>query len=406
MRVLIVSQYFWPESFRINDVASTMLKQGIVVEVLTGKPNYPTGNLFPGYRVLGCQREMHQGVTISRIPLVVRGSGGWRLALNYLSFVLSGLLFGPWILRKKKFDVIFIYAPSPILQAIPATFLGWLKGCPVVLWVQDLWPESLSATGYVQNRQVLAVVQQAVRFIYRHVDLLLVQSRAFEESVRALASRTPIIYYPNSVDASFCNPDSGMKPELPVLDSGFNIVFAGNIGSAQAVQVIVEAAALLREYPTIRFVLLGSGSEFESMQEQIRERQLGNIHLAGRFPVEAMPYLLSKASGLLVTLADRPIFAATVPNKIQAYMAVGRPIVACLNGEGARLVEEAEAGVTVPAEDAVGLADAVLRLYRMPHETLEQFGVNARAYYRAHFDHEKLVSELIVYLRDITGSKR
>jgi glycosyltransferase involved in cell wall biosynthesis len=142
------------------------------------------------------------------------------------------------------------------------------------------------------------------------------------------------------------------------------------------------------------------------MQAQIRERQLANVHLAGRFPVDAMPYLLSKASGLLVTLADRPIFAATVPNKVQAYMAVGRPIVACINGEGARLVKDAEAGFAVPAEDAAKLAEAVLDLYRMPHEMREKLGANGRAYYHAHFDHEMLVTELIGHLRAVAGSKR
>ncbi|MEY3882716.1 MAG: hypothetical protein RIQ94_3512 [Pseudomonadota bacterium] len=160
MRTLIVSQYFWPESFRINDVAKTLVEKGVD------------------------QQEIHEGAQIHRIPFFPRGNSAWRLGLNYLSFIIASLFFAPWMLRKKKFDVIFVYAPSPILQAIPAIFLGWLKGCPVVLWVQDLWPESLSATGYVQNRWVLKLVEQVVRFIYRHVDLLLVQSRAFEGPVR------------------------------------------------------------------------------------------------------------------------------------------------------------------------------------------------------------------------------
>jgi glycosyltransferase involved in cell wall biosynthesis len=258
LRVLIVSQYFWPESFRINDVAKTLLDKGVEVEVLTGKPNYPRGKVFDGYQASGCQQETYQGINIYRIPLLARGKGGLRLALNYLSFVASGLLFAPRMLRKKRFDVIFIYAPSPILQAIPAIFLGWLKGCPVVLWVQDLWPESLSATGHVRNRAVLKLVEQAVRFIYKHSDLLLVQSRAFEEPVRALASDTPIVYYPNSVDDTFAVPAKGELPKVRGLGEGFSVMFAGNIGAAQAVDVIVEAASLLREHADINFVVLGT----------------------------------------------------------------------------------------------------------------------------------------------------
>jgi glycosyltransferase involved in cell wall biosynthesis len=405
VNLLLVTQYFWPESFRINEVVASLSQRGEDVVVLTGKPNYPEGKLFPGYRVFGCHEESYCKAKILRLPLLPRGNKSVvRLALNYLSFIVFGLICGPWLLRGQRPEVVLVYCPSPLLQVLPALFIGWLKRAPVVVYVQDLWPESLEATGYVSNRWIIGFVRTIVKFIYRHSDLILVSCRPFEESIRSLAPESRIAYYPNSVDASFCNPDAGTKPALPVLDSGFNIVFAGNIGSAQAVQVIIEAAALLKDYPEIRFVVLGSGSEFEWMQEQIREHQLLNVHLAGRFPVDAMPYLLSKASGLLVTLADRPIFAATVPNKIQAYMAVGRPIVACLNGEGARLVKEAEAGLTVPAEDATKLAEAVLALYRMPREMREMLGANGRAYYHAHFDHEKLVSELMGHLRDVAGS--
>lgn len=402
LRALIVSQYFWPESFSINEVAKTLCAKGIEVEVLTGKPNYPRGEIFPGYRTCGCQQEMHQGVNINRILLLARGKGGWRLVLNYLSFVISGLLFAPWMLRKKKFDVIFIYAPSPILQAIPAIFLGWLKGCPVVLWVQDLWPESLSATGHVRSRTVLKLVEQVVRFIYCHVDLLLVQSQAFITPVAALAKNTPVVYYPNSVDNTFAMPSTVETPSVAGLGEGFSVMFAGNIGAAQGVGVIVEAASLLKEYADIHFVVLGDGSCREEMLKAVRQRGLTNLHLPGRFPVETMPSFMQKASALLVTLADQPIFAATVPNKVQAYLAAGRPIVACLNGEGARLVVESGAGLATPAEDAKALADTILRLYRLSPVERERMGENGRRYYQEHFDHDCLVDQLIGHLQAVS----
>lgn len=406
LRVLIASQYYWPESFSINGVAKTLMEKGIEVEVLTGKPNYPRGEIFSGYRAWGCQRESHYGVDINRIPLFARGGGGWRLALNYLSFAISGLLFAPWMLRKKRFDVIFIYAPSPILQAIPAIFLGWLKGCPVVLWVQDLWPESLSATGYVRNRAVLKLVERVVRFIYRHTDLLLVQSRAFEEPVRALASGTPIVYYPNSVEDTFAKPAIDEHPLVKGLGEGFSVIFAGNIGAAQAVGVIVEAASLLREYADIHFVVLGDGSCREWMLKEVQHRGLDNLHLPGRFPMETMPSFMQKASALLVTLANKSIFAATVPNKVQAYMAAGRPIIACLNGEGARLVVEAGAGLATPAEDVLALADTILRLYRLSPVEREKMGENGRRYYQEHFDHDHLVDELIGHLQAVSQGRK
>lgn len=406
MRALIVSQYFWPEGFRINDVAKTLFESGVAVEVLTGKPNYPSGKIFSGYRAWGCQRERHQGMTVNRLPLWPRGGGGWRLALNYLSFVVSGLLFAPWMLRKNKIDVIFVYAPSPILQAIPALFLGKLKGCPVVLWVQDLWPESLSATGYVRNPLILTLIRQVVRFIYSRVDLLLVQSRAFEAPVSFLASGTPIAYYPNSVDETFSLPVANEPPPVEGLGEGFSVMFAGNIGAAQAVEVIIQAASLLREYSDIHFVVVGDGSSRDGMVKAVEQQGLTNVHLPGRFPVETMPGFMQKASVLLVTLADQPIFAATVPNKIQAYMAAGRPIIASLNGEGARLVIEAEAGLTAPAEDAKALAEAVLRIYELSPGERNKMGSNGLKYYQKHFDHTQLVDQLIGYLQTVSGSRK
>ena len=406
MRVLVVSQYFWPEGFRINEVVRSLVEKGVEVDVLTGKPNYPEGAVFSGYRAGGCQVESWAGTTVYRVPLFPRGvRSTWRLALNYLSFMVMGLVLGPWMLRGRGYDAILVYAPSPILQAIPAIFLGWLKRTGVMVWVQDLWPDSLAATGYVRNPRVLRVVEWVVRWIYRHTDLLLVQSRAFEAPVAALAPGKPIAYYPNSVDATFAEPPSPdvALPDVPALDEGFAVVFAGNVGAGQAVEVMVEAAALLKDVPQIRFVVFGQGSRWDWMHEQVQSRELTNLHLPGRFPVNTMPGLMQKAGALLVTLADEPIFALTVPNKVQAYMAAGRPILACLNGEGARLVaEEAQAGLSVPAQDAKALAAAVLQLYRMSPEERAHLGANGRRYFKAHFDHDKLVDELMAHLRGMS----
>lgn len=403
MRVLIVSQYFWPEGFRINDVVRSLVDKGVKVDVLTGKPNYPEGAFFPGYRAWGCQIEHLLGATVYRLPLVARGKhSAWRLVLNYVSFILSGLLFAPWLLRRQRYDVVFVYGVSPILQVIPALFIGWLKRLKVIVWVQDLWPESLEATGYVRNPRVLGWVERVVRFIYRHTDLLLVQSKGFEARVSALAPGKPVVYYPNSVDSMFCDPLDVPLPIVPALDDGFAVVFAGNVGAGQAVEVIVEAAALLKNHPDIRFVVFGQGSRWDWMREQVQQRELTNLHLPGRYPIETMPGLMQKASALLVSLADQPIFAATVPNKVQAYMAAGRPILACLNGEGARLVAEADAGLTVPAEDARGLAIAVLRLYQMPAEERAVLGDNGRRYFKEHFDHEQLTDQLIDHFRSLS----
>lgn len=384
-------------------MAKTLLAKGVEVEVLTGKPNYPAGKIFPGFQSLRCQKQTWQGVMITRIPILARGRGGWRLSLNYLSFVISGLLLAPWMFRNKKFEVIFIYGVSPILQAIPAIFLGWLKKCPIILWVQDLWPESLSATGYIKNQFVIDQVGKAVQFIYRHVDLLLVQSRAFENPVSAMSSGTPIHYYPNSVDDVFLSPASQVSVKISGLGEGFSILFTGNIGTAQAVEVIVEAAFLLSEFPEINFIVMGDGSRRDWMLDEVQRRNMTNLYLPGRFPVEMMPAFMQSASALLVTLADQPIFSKTVPNKIQAYMASGKPIIACMNGEGARLVLESNSGLVTPAEKAKELADTILRLYKMDPVERDLLGKNGRRYYQEHFNHNRLVDQLIGHFNSLSS---
>lgn len=406
LRVLLVSQYFWPESFYINAVARRLARKGHQLEVLTGKPNYPAGCFLPGYQGGGCQEEYYDGVRIQRVPMLARGRGALRLVANYLSFVFSGLIFGPLLMRGRRFDVIFVYAPSPILQALPAIFLGWLKCRPVVLWVQDLWPDSLSATSYVRNPLALSMVARVVRFIYRHVDLLLVQSHSFCQSVGRMAPATPVVYYPNSVE-DVMDAESGQAP-LPV-DAGmegFCILFAGNIGRAQAVHVILDAAERVRDLADVRFVVVGDGSCRDWMLAEVDRRGLRNVVLPGRFPVENMPAFMARADALLVTLSDQEVFRQTVPSKVQSYLAAGRPILASLNGEGAELVVSASAGLHSAAEDGRGLAENVRRLWTMPEEQRAVLGANGRRYYERHFALDLLMDELVGHLGSVGVSKR
>lgn len=401
-----MSQYFWPESFRVNEIACAIKACGHEVEVLTGKPNYPEGKFFTGYKAWNISKEYWRDIPIVRVPMFARGDKGIiKLVLNYLSFIVSGLLFAPWLVRKKNYDVIFVYGVSPIFQAIPASFLGWIKGIPVVLWVQDLWPQSAEATGYVKSPFLLKLLEKFVRFTYAHTDLLLVQSEAFIEPVLKLSPNIPIAYYPNSVEKKFYSPETISPPYIESLQSGFTVLFAGNVGIAQAMETIVSAAEKLHSYNEIKIVILGSGSKSDWVAEQIVEKKLTNLYLEGRFPVETMPILMRQASVLLVTLTDQPIFELTVPNKIQAYLAVGKPIIACLNGEGARIVTEAKSGLAVKAEDVEGLTQAIVKLYQMSETAREQMGVNGRAYFKQHFDEEMLTAELIKHFEMLISKK-
>lgn len=403
MRVLIVSQYFWPETFRINEVATALREAGCEVEVLTGQPNYPEGVVHAGYRAASLRNELHEGVPVFRVPLAPRGRGAVRLALNYASFVVSAALFGPWLLRGRRFDAVLVYAPSPILQAIPAVWLAWLKRAPLATWVQDLWPQSLSATGYVRHAGVLAAVEKVVRWIYRRNDLLLVQSEAFVEPVKALAGPTPVSYHPNPGERAFGAAGDARPPAIR-LEPGFNVVFAGNLGTAQALETIVAAAVLLRSEPAVRFVLVGSGSRSDWLKEQVQQHGLTNLQLPGRFAPDEMPGILAQASALLVSLTRDPIFAQTVPSKVQAYLAAGKPVIAALDGEGARIVLAAGAGVACPAEDAAALAAAVRSLMAMPASARAQMAESGQRYYAQNFEPGLLAQRLVARLAALAGA--
>lgn len=402
MNVLVLSQYFWPESFRINDFVASLRTAGCTITVLTGQPNYPDGKVVSGYSAGRIMQERHAaGYTIYRVPLITRGrASAVRLAANYGSFVLSASLFGAWQLRGQKFDAIFVYAPSPILQAIPGVWLKYLKKAALVVWVQDLWPQSLEVTGFVKSRFLLGAVARLVRWIYRRCDLLLAQSVPFVASIRKMSGATPVEYFPNPGEAAFLQ--SAEAVSSLVLEPGFNVVFAGNLGTLQALGTILDAAHLLREHRDVRMVLIGSGSRGDWLREEIKRRALSNVSLPGRFLPHAMPDILMQASVLLVSLVRSAITSQTVPTKIQSYLAAGRPIIASLDGEGARIVVEAKAGLACPAEDADALAKAVLTLRAMTPEQLRHMGECGRKFYRTHFDSDALALHLRQRLQTLT----
>lgn len=410
MRILVWSQYFWPEIFRINELTASLVRFGQSVTVLTGKPNYPEGRFFDGYRGSGFKRETFNGAKVVRIPMLPRGDGSsFRLLLNYLAFVVSGYLFAPLALRRQRFDLVFVYAPSPLLQALPALMLALLKRAPLVVWVQDLWPEALSATGHVKNKLVLRFVEVLVRHIYRRADSILIQSEAFRAPVARLAGcADKIRFFPNSADlleSETCGSDRAQRLAQEMRER-FAIVFAGNIGNAQAMDTIVEAADRLRMRPEIGIYIVGAGSRAEWVEEEIQRRKLENMYLPGSFPATDMPAILAAASGLLLTLRNDPVGLYTMPSKLQAYMAAGRPILACVNGEAARVVEEAKAGLTCAAEDAEGLAEAMLRLWRMSEDERMRLGQNGHRYFMEHYEATRLTGELIAHFESCVLGKR
>jgi glycosyltransferase involved in cell wall biosynthesis len=324
------------------------------------------------------------------------------LALNYLSFIISGYLFAPFALRGKEFDVVFVYAPSPLLQALPAIFLAWLKHAALVLWVQDIWPEALRATGFIKNRCILRIVEMLVRYIYRFSDSILIQSEEFRASVERLANdKAKIRFYPNSAEDVLAGPANAHQDISVAKDVGrsFSLVFAGNIGRAQSCETIIEAAKALQGIQDIKFYLIGNGSMAESITKNISDSGLGNIVMTGRVSAENMVSIYASASVLLLSLRDDPALSATIPSKLQSYLAAGKPIIVSGNGASADVVNKANSGLACPAGDAEALAKAVLRLYEMPPEERACLGENGRKYFLANYYLPNRVAELAELLR-------
>lgn len=408
MQILIVSQYFWPESFVINDLVLALSRAGHQVTVATGKPNYPTGNIAPGYTAKGVQYEKFgNGVDVIRVPVRPRGKAdALSLSLNYLSFLASATIRLPRLLRGRDFDIIFFFGVSPMTSAIPAIVVSWLKKAHLALWIQDLWPESLSATGFVKNPFLLYSVGMVVQMIYRAADTILLQSKAFFGPVSTYADSRKLVYFPNLAP----NQDEAEIPPPPEVmshfESCFPIVFAGNLGRAQSLPTIIEAARLLKEHPEIRIIVVGTGSEVGTLSKGIVMHGLTNIRLTGLLDRAMMPAIFRHAAALMVTLCDGPTLAAVIPSKIQAYMQAGRPIVGALDGEGARIIELAQAGLVVRAGDAAGLAQSILTLYAMPADRREEIGYAGRRYFEAHFDVDQSVGRLMNIIETRMGVRQ
>jgi colanic acid biosynthesis glycosyl transferase WcaI len=395
--MLIVSQYFWPETFRINEVARDLVRRGHEVTVLCGTPNYPAGRVFEGFGRFRRTREMWCGVRIVRVPVLLRGQGSrWRLAANYLSYALMASLLGPIRCRDRP-DVVLVFQMSPAIQGIAGVVMKVLRRAPLLFWVQDLWPESVIAVGAIRSRWLLWPIELLVRGLYRASALVLIQSRAFRSHVAAHGVQPDRIrYFPNLAEASYVPLTvETSHPALSRVPRGFRVMFAGNIGAAQDLPTILSAAALLSERRDIQWIIVGDGSMRTWVQAEIERRQLSaTVQLLGRFPVEDMSRLFAGVDALLVTLRRDPVLSLTIPAKVQSYLACAKPIVGALDGEGAAIILEAGAGLCSPAEDASALAANVCELSGLDQNSLLAMGRHGRDYFEANFGSDMLLSRL------------
>lgn len=384
MRILLLTQWFDPEPTSKGLVfARTLADAGHEVEVLTGFPNYPGGDVYPGYRIRAWQRESIGGISVVRVPLFPsHDSSAARRVLNYVSFAAAASVLGTLLVSKP--DVVYVHHP-PLTAGVAAVVLSRIRRAPFVYDVQDLWPDTLLATGMVRGRRLLWLVGWLCAWVYQRAAAVVVLSPGFSN---ALIERG-VPHEKVEVILNWCDErrlvlenDPEVRASLRAGDR-FNVVFAGTMGKAQGLESVLQAAELLAvSDPRVQFAFVGDGVEADGLAQLASEKELKNVVFLPRMPMSAIGRVLDAADILLVHLKDDPLFEITVPGKTQAYLSVGKPILMAVGGDAAAIISASNAGVTCRPADPEDLARAVTMLAAMRPDELKAMGERGREYYR------------------------
>lgn len=409
MNILIITQYFYPENFRINDLAEYYIEKGHKITVLTGYPNYPEGKYYQGYRFLRNFYEQYNSININRVPIFPRGKNKILLVLNYLSYLINSSIY-VFFIKKNKFDIIFVYEPSPITVMIPAMVLKSRTRTPIYFWMLDLWPDSLVATKTTQNKFILNIIERLVAKIYQTSDKILISSYSFERHILSRGGyKDRILYFPNWADKvieeiSKTNQLNIKKPELP---KGFNLLFAGNLGEAQDLETLIKVGIELKKNKDINFIILGKGRKLDWLKTNINENKLNDkFFLLGDVKVEEVFNYLKCSDVLYLSLKKDEVFKSTVPGKLPTYLLSGKPIISAVDGETYDIIKRAEAGIPCEAGDVNGIVKAVLELNNLEEEEREKIGLKAQHYYWCNFSREITLNNLIMEMENtISGSQ-
>lgn len=394
MKILFVCQYFYPEVFRGNDIAFHWAEEGHEVHVVTGIPNYPDGVFHKGYGWFKKRHEAVNGVKVTRLPIIPRGSNKIKLMLNYFSYLIEAWVYMLFHAMFHKYDMVFVQQLSPVMMSAPGVLYKRIRKVPLYTWVLDLWPESLTAAGGINNKYVLAFFRHYVKSEYKHSDIILISSRSFENSILEYGNyKDKIVYYPQWSDG---NDGAIVIPEsAPVIPCGFKLMFAGAVGEAHGFECTMQAALQTKKYKDIKWIIVGDGRKLGWVRDFVKAHALEDtVYTLGRFPSETMSWFFNQADVMLVTLSDNPLFKLYAPAKISSYMSAAKPIVAVLNGEGSEVIKEADCGWTLQAGDAEGFAKLAIQLFQTDKSTLITKGNNAIRYYNEHFVKEKCLKKL------------
>jgi glycosyltransferase involved in cell wall biosynthesis len=398
LRILIISQYFWPETFRVNELVKYLKDNNYQVDILTGTPNYPEGKIFSEYKLNKKNFETYYGSPIFRVPIFLRRDGRKLfLFLNYISFILSSIIYGSFLLRNKKYDIIFSFATSPLTSSLSAIFFSKIKSCKSFIWVLDIWPDILLELKIIKNVFIYKVISRISKFIYKNFDYILSQSKSFQKKINLYNNNNNNnnnnIYFPAWAENI---KDYKSKETKYNEDKSFKIVFTGNVGEAQNFDEVIKAAVLLKNYNDIKWIIVGSGRELEKIKSTILKEDIKNFILEGKKPIEDMSYYHSIADVLFISLKSGSAISSTIPGKLQTYLQSNKFILGMIEGEGKKIIEESGIGLCVNPNNPKNLAEKILYLKDNPKIIKKINNSNlGKEYLKKNFDKNLILEKLL-----------
>lgn len=394
-RCLFLTNYFYPEVFRGNDIAFEMAKRGYDVTVITCIPNYPRGKFYEGYGLCSRRREEINGVKVTRVPVIPRGNGrAVRMVLNYLSSLFFMFFYTLGFVCCKRFDFIFVQELSPAFIGIPAVLAKKIQRIPIYFWLLDVWPESLAAGG-ITNKYIIGTVDKIMRRIYRNCHKIFIAAPGVRLLLQQRGVKNDCIEYLPNWGEDALQEKTVDEAQLPHLPTGFKIMFAGNLGEAQNLENIMRVAERLKDNKDIQWIFIGDGRKKRWVQSFVQNKGISEtVHLYGRYPMEYMPVFFKKADIMLLPLCNNSAFNVTLPAKIQAYMLNAKPILVMANGEAQNVVKEANCGYYTDADAIDEMVRLIQTISKCSLQELEQKGQNGYDYYQRNFRKDKCMDNL------------
>ncbi len=398
LKILIITQYFWPENFRVNELSEELTKLGHQITILTGYPNYPKGDIYQKFKSNFSKYTKYKGVEIIRVPILPRKKTKINLILNYSSFLVNSILIGFFKLKGKNFDIILTYQLSPVTVGITSAFFSFIKNCPNIFWIFDLWPDTLIALNILKKRWQITISKILVNMIYSRCDVILTQSKSILKEINNYSSVKNNAYYlPSWGESELFFEVKKPAPEINLRENIFTIIFAGNIGEAQDFPNIIKAVKhlSLKNIEGFRIVIIGEGSKKEWLKKEIKKLKIEKyFDIYKSYPMKRMGSFFLHADALLVSLSNKKVFNMTIPGKVQFYLSSGIPIIGMISGEGAKLIKKSKAGFVCNSSDYLGLAEIIQKIIILDKKDLQKIGLRGKLFADKEFSKKNIIKIL------------